>query len=567
MKAWRYFDTTILLALALLGAGARQAQAQPYELSWWTADGGGAMGATGSAFVVSGTCGQPDAGGALAGAPYASTGGFWALFYDGAAAFQADLACTKTDGQATAIPGLPVTYTIVVRNAGPHTANGAAVLDTLPAPLTGATWTCAASPGSSCTPSGAGGISDTVVLPSSGTVTYTLDAVVDPAATGVLANTASVTPPAGVTDPVLADNTATDTNALTPHADLAISKSDSADPVLSRDSLTYTLQVTNLGPSVSPSMTLLDPLPGALGFVSVSPGSPACAFSAPDVSCALGPLAPLASAQVTIETLVTPQPVPGILNSVTVTGGAIDPNVSNNAASEGTSVAFRAAGELGHGTRVRGDLGGLATLADEDYYRIEQQPYSSYEVVVDETSGDIGAGAGPALERLAPDGTTVVQTAQAVGAGSSRSLRFVNTTGAAVDDEMIRVQSQACGSDCGSDDVYRLRAYDTTYLAPRFNNASSQVTVLLLQNSGASAVAGRVYFWSAGGALLHEHPFTLAPQGALSLNTASIAPLAGQGGSATVAHDGPHGSLAGKAVALEPSTGFSFDTPLAPRPR
>jgi hypothetical protein len=32
-----------------------------------------------------------------------------------------------------------------------------------------------------------------------------------------------------------------------------------------------------------------------------------------------------------------------------------------------------------------------------------------------------------------------------------------------------------------------------------------------------------------------------------------------------VTHDGPFGGLAGKAVALEAATGFSFDTPLEPR--
>jgi hypothetical protein len=35
----------------------------------------------------------------------------------------------------------------------------------------------------------------------------------------------------------------------------------------------------------------------------------------------------------------------------------------------------------------------------------------------------------------------------------------------------------------------------------------------------------------------------------------------------TVAHDAPHGSLAGKAVALEPATGFTFDTEMLPRTR
>ena len=45
---------------------------------------------------------------------------------------QADLGVTKTDGQTTAVAGLPITYTIAVGNGGPDAANGATVTDTVP---------------------------------------------------------------------------------------------------------------------------------------------------------------------------------------------------------------------------------------------------------------------------------------------------------------------------------------------------------------------------------------------------------------------------------------------------
>jgi hypothetical protein len=61
--------------------------------------------------------------------------------------------------------------------------------------------------------------------------------------------------------------------------------------------------------------------------------------------------------------------------------------------------------------------------------------------------------------------------------------------------------------------------------------------------------------------------FTLNPRAALVLNAASVAGTAGQGGSVTVTHDGGYGALAGKAVALEPASGYSFDSPMVPRPR
>ena len=93
------------------------------------------------------------------------------------------------------------------------------------------------------------------------------------------------------------------------------------------------------------------------------------------------------------------------------------------------------------------------------------------------------------------------------------------------------------------------------------------MTVLVLQNTGGAPLTGRACFWSAAGALLGAHPFTLGPRASVSLNTASVPGLAGQSGSITVSHDGGYGTLAGKAVSLEPATGYSFDSPLASRPR
>jgi len=61
--------------------------------------------------------------------------------------------------------------------------------------------------------------------------------------------------------------------------------------------------------------------------------------------------------------------------------------------------------------------------------------------------------------------------------------------------------------------------------------------------------------------LLGSSNFSIAPRGALVLNTSTVAGAAGVGGTITVAHDGGYGGLAIKSVALEPATGFSFDTP------
>jgi uncharacterized repeat protein (TIGR01451 family) len=126
----------------------------------------------------------------------------------------ADLSVTKTDGQPTAVTGQPVTYAIVVSNAGPDTATGATVADTVPAAITGATWTCVGAGGGTCTASGSGHINDTVNLPAGGSLIYTLTGTISASATGSLSNTATVTAAGGLADPNPANNSATDTDTL-----------------------------------------------------------------------------------------------------------------------------------------------------------------------------------------------------------------------------------------------------------------------------------------------------------------------------------------------------------------
>jgi hypothetical protein len=52
--------------------------AQTYSMDWFKIAGGGGT-STGGVYSVSGTLGQPDAGGPLTNGPYSLTGGFWAL--------------------------------------------------------------------------------------------------------------------------------------------------------------------------------------------------------------------------------------------------------------------------------------------------------------------------------------------------------------------------------------------------------------------------------------------------------------------------------------------------------
>jgi uncharacterized repeat protein (TIGR01451 family) len=250
---------------------------------------------------------------------------------------QADLGITKTDGVATATPGGSVTYTITAANAGPSPASGATVADTFPASLT-CTWTCGGAGGGTCTTSGSGNIGDTVNLPAGGSVTYTATCTIAPSATGTLSNTATVTAPGGVTDPTPGNNSATDTDTLTPQADLAITKTDGVTTVLPGGAVTYTITASNAGPSDAPGATVTDTFPGTLTctWTCAGAGGGTCTASG---SGNIGDTVNLpvgGSVTYTASCTIDPSATGTLSNTATVAapGGVTDPTPGNNSATD-----------------------------------------------------------------------------------------------------------------------------------------------------------------------------------------------------------------------------------------
>jgi uncharacterized repeat protein (TIGR01451 family) len=469
---------------------------------------------------------------------------------------KADLAVTKDDGTTVAIPGSRLSYTITVANLGPDAVTSLRLTDTVPAELLNPVFIPSAGSYNPGTGSWTG-----LSLAAGQNVTLALSGTVSPMATGTMVNTATVATAVGVLDPSSANDSATDTDTVAPAANLALTMTDSPDPVPAGGALTYTFTVSNLGPLVATAVTLTDPLPAAVTFVFAPHG---CTASGATVTCALGNLDPGSSRVVAIETTANHYTM--ATNTASASANEVDPVAPNNVASAQTQILIGSEGELTHGTVLWKDLAALpGRVAKEDLYRLGRQPMSSYEVVVDSASGDISGGSGVLLQRVGADLTTVLQDSAPVGVGFGRSLRLENVSPAPIIEEAIRVGSAGCTSDCGADDVYRIRAYETTYAIPRFNNTAGQVTVLVVQNHGDKPVAGNIWFWSTTGTLLASRSLALGPKATMVLDTTTVPGVSGTSGSITVSNDGPYGALGGKAVALDPSTGFSFDTPLAPR--
>ena len=120
-------------------------------------------------------------------------------------------------------------------------------------------------------------------------------------------------------------------------ADLAITQTDSPDPVAPNATLTYTLTITNNGPNPAPNVSVTDQLPNGATFLSAQPSQGSCAGGS-TVTCNLGSLAYLSSATVTIQ--VRPQTSGSITNTATVTPtGQQDLHTGNNSASQTTTVS------------------------------------------------------------------------------------------------------------------------------------------------------------------------------------------------------------------------------------
>jgi uncharacterized repeat protein (TIGR01451 family) len=125
-------------------------------------------------------------------------------------------------------------------------------------------------------------------------------------------------------------------------ADLAITKADSPDPATVGGQVTFTINVTNLGPRTQATgVTVTDVLPAGYTYVS---GSAGCSAAGGVVTCNVGNLAKDATA--TVQIVVQAVTAGHYNNTATVSGNNADPNAANNAATTSTRVRTAAPDDL-----------------------------------------------------------------------------------------------------------------------------------------------------------------------------------------------------------------------------
>jgi uncharacterized repeat protein (TIGR01451 family) len=256
-------------------------------------------------------------------------------------------------------------------------------------------------------------------------------------------------------------------------ADLSASITESRDPVMGGNPLSYTLAVGNAGPSPATGVSLTLTLPAALTYVSAAPTQGSCAASGQVVTCALGELPASGGAGVVVN--VNPNTPGNVTVNAAVTANEPDHAPSNNNDSETTKVSASPS-IRGHVTAPGGaaladvtvtlsgaqsasrltDAGGL--------YQFEELPAGGTYVVTPSKDGVSFEPPSRTFNSLGADqtadflGTTCTWTlspaTQSFGASGGVGTLTVNTIRgcpwtAASGSDWITVNSGASGADTG----------------------------------------------------------------------------------------------------------------------
>jgi uncharacterized repeat protein (TIGR01451 family) len=141
--------------------------------------------------------------------------------------------------------------------------------------------------------------------------------------TGTVDNTGNVTTSNDGSD---SSSASTCVQAL---VDLAITKTGSPASQIGLGNITWTMVVTNNGPSADTGVKVSDPMPAGNSFVSASSTQGTCTGGA-ILNCDIGPMA--AGATVTITLVTTPSAFGTQTNTAVVSGDRAETNLANNTA-------------------------------------------------------------------------------------------------------------------------------------------------------------------------------------------------------------------------------------------
>ncbi|MTV27382.1 DUF11 domain-containing protein [Nitriliruptoraceae bacterium ZYF776] len=248
---------------------------------------------------------------------------------------ETNLSVTKSHDGASRRVGDEVTFTVVVTNHGPADAADVVVVDTLPDGLSfegvdvpvvaGADWACDVDvdAGTLTCELGRTLSADVAEATEILEVTARVTAAAHPEATN------TVTVATSTDETTLEDNEDTDTVVVDPLVDLEVVKTVDVDELVVGETATYTLTVTNHGPTADPGpITLVDVLPEGLSYLGHDGAD--CEVVGQQLTCDLGSLDVDASVTVTVEVEVGPAAYPEVTNVAEVRTPSEDTDPDND---------------------------------------------------------------------------------------------------------------------------------------------------------------------------------------------------------------------------------------------
>lgn len=246
----------------------------------------------------------------------------------------AELSITLQDSPDPVLAGQQLSYQAGVFNSGPNTATAVMLTDVLPSSVI---------PVSVVSSQGNCVLAQTVTcelgaIENGASASVAINVKVKGTAPSTISNTASVK--AAESQANRSNDSATATTSVNAAADLALTMSDSPDPVVAGAQLTYTIGAQNRGPNNATNVTVRDALPAGVSFVSASASQGTCSFAGGVVNCLLGTIAGsetlFGTASVTIR--VVPQSPGTLSNSAQINADQGDPDAANNTAAATTMV-------------------------------------------------------------------------------------------------------------------------------------------------------------------------------------------------------------------------------------
>ncbi len=251
----------------------------------------------------------------------------------------AALSLTMSASPTTVFLGSNVVYTLTVSNAGPSTAQSVIITQGLP---TGATNIYVPTTLFSVSQAGSNLSMTLASLPVYGTATVSVTATLTTNTLGTNISTL-VTSVARVDSPAPNPNPDNSTASATvvlsePVADLAVSMTGSPASVLQGGLLTYTINVTNNGPSVAKGVTLATTLPANANFISATTSQGTLLFNGTYGELGYLPLGTNVVVTIVISPTITGNITASTVVALGVNSFEVDPITFNNTASVSTTV-------------------------------------------------------------------------------------------------------------------------------------------------------------------------------------------------------------------------------------